>query len=120
MKVICIMNQITIQDFACVNSLSQLTWAPDGKKAAFVVSKADIKANKYHSYIWILEDNKVRRLTGTGAERSFYWLDNDTIVFPGDRTGKYKNNEGKKYTVFNKINVYGGEAEEFFAVPFPC
>ncbi|WP_458863552.1 alpha/beta hydrolase family protein [Acidaminobacterium chupaoyuni] len=114
------MNKITIEDFASVKFLSELTYSPDGKRAAFVVSQAHVKTNKYSYHIWLLENGKTRRLTGGGAERGLAWLDNETIVFPGDRTGKYKNNEGKKYTVFNKINVCGGEAEEFFAVPFPA
>ena len=64
----------------------------------------------------------MRKLTGGGAERTLTWLDDETILFPGDRTGKYKEKakEGLHYTVFNKIAVDGGEAEEYFALPFPA
>ena len=116
------MQKISIEDFASVKMLSQLQCSPNGQKVAFVVSQAKVKENKYVSTIHLLEDGKVRKLTGGGAERTLTWLDDETILFPGDRTGKYKEKakEGLHYTVFNKIAVDGGEAEEYFALPFPA
>lgn len=116
------MQKIQIDDFSCVKMLSQLSLSPEGTKAAFVVSQAQVKGNKYVSNIWLLEDGKTRKLTNGSAERSLTWLDEETILFPGDRTGKYKAKaeEGLHYTVFNKINTAGGEAEECFALPFPA
>lgn len=116
------MQKISIEDFASVQFLSQLSCAPNGEKIAFVVSQAQVKPNKYTSNIHLLENGKVRKLTGGGAEKSLTWLDDETILFPGDRTGKYKGKaeEGLHYTVFNKISTCGGEAEEYFALPFPA
>lgn len=112
------MQKITINDFESVKSLSEISHSPDGSKASFVMSQAHVKENNYTSNIYLLEGGKTRKLTSAGNERATVWLNNDTIVFPGDRAGKYKNDIGVKHTVFNKINVNGGEAEEFFAVPF--
>ena len=114
------MERIQIDDFSQVKMLSQLQASPSGEKLAFVVTQAQVKANKYVSHIHLLENGKVRKLTSGGAEKSLYWLDEEHILFPGDRTGKYKAmaDEGFHYTVFNKISTQGGEAEEYFALPF--
>lgn len=116
------MERIQIDDFSQVKMLSQLQASPSGEKLAFVVTQAQVKANKYVSHIHLLENGKVRKLTSGGAEKSLYWLDEEHILFPGDRTGKYKAmaDEGFHYTVFNKISTQGGEAEEYFALPFPA
>ena len=116
------MQKITIEDFQQVKMLAQLSAAPGGKRLAFVVTQAQVKASKYVSHIHLLEDGKVRKLTSGGAEKAITWLDEENLLFPGDRTGKYKAkaDEGLQYTVFNKINIHGGEAEEYFALPFPA
>ena len=84
------MERIQIDDFSQVKMLSQLQASPSGEKLAFVVTQAQVKANKYVSHIHLLENGKVRKLTSGGAEKSLYWLDEEHILFPGDRTGKYK------------------------------
>ncbi len=63
------MQKIQIDDFSCVKMLSQLSLSPEGTKAAFVVSQAQVKGNKYVSNIWLLEDGKTRKLTNGGAEQ---------------------------------------------------
>ena len=81
------MERIQIDDFSQVKMLSQLQASPSGEKLAFVVTQAQVKANKYVSHIHLLENGKVRKLTSGGAEKSLYWLDEEHILFPGDRTG---------------------------------
>lgn len=112
------MQKITIDDFAAVKSLSEISYSPDGKRAAFVLAQPNVKENKYKSNIYLLEGGQTRKLTSGGDAKGITWLDNETIVFPGDRAGKYKADIGIKHTVFNTININGGESEEFFAVPF--
>ncbi len=77
------MERIQIDDFSQVKMLSQLQASPSGEKLAFVVTQAQVKANKYVSHIHLLENGKVRKLTGGGAEKSLYWLDEEHILFPG-------------------------------------
>ena len=77
------MQKIQIDDFSYVKMLSQLSLSPEGTKAAFVVSQAQVKGNKYVSNIWLLEDGKTRKLSNGGGARGLAWLGEGTIVFPG-------------------------------------
>ena len=50
------MERIQIDDFSQVKMLSQLQASPSGEKLAFVVTQAQVKANKYVSHIHLLEN----------------------------------------------------------------
>ena len=65
-----------MEDFGNIHCLSQLQYAPDGKAAAFVVTRADVKKNEYCSEIWLMEKQQdaftaPRKLTAGGKESSF-------------------------------------------------
>ena len=53
-------------------------------------------------------------------ERTFIWLDNETLLFTSDREKEYakKVKDGEDWTCFYKISIYGGEAQFAFAVPY--
>ncbi len=114
------MQKVTMEDIENIKCLSEVSFSPDGKAAAFVETAASVKENRYLSNIWVLEEGKARKLTSHDSDRAYTWLDNETILFPGDRKNQYKNDCGIRYTVFNTINIHGGEAEKLFAVPFPA
>lgn len=111
------MEKVKIDDFAKVHFLSDLSVSPDGKALAFVRSQASVKENCYKSAIWIMENGKCRRLTAGGNEAAPLWLDEEHIMFPGDRLKAHKPAPGQAMTVYNIINIHGGEAEEYFTVP---
>ena len=114
------MKKVQIDDFGKMNFLSDLSVSPDGKALAFVCSQANVKENKYNSSIWIMENGKCRKLTTGGSESGPMWLDEEHILFPGDRKKAHKPAPGQAVTVYNVINIHGGEAEEFFTVPMRC
>ena len=79
------MQRITMEDFGNIHCLSQLQYAPDGKAAAFVVTRADVKKNEYLSEIWLMEKQQdaftaPRKLTAGGKESSFLWLDGQNLL----------------------------------------
>ena len=81
------MQRITMEDFGNIHCLSQLQYAPDGKAAAFVVTRADVKKNEYLSEIWLMEKQQdaftaPRKLTAGGKESSFLWLDGAEPAVP--------------------------------------
>lgn len=107
------MKKVLMEDIGEFKFLSELSYSPNGERAAFVVTKADVAENCYKSTIWLLEGDKCRKLTSADKESSYLWLDDQNIIFPGDRKKVCKPNE----TLYNKINIFGGEAEEFMIVP---
>ncbi|HJB26143.1 MAG TPA: S9 family peptidase [Firmicutes bacterium] len=111
------MQKVTMEDLGKIYTLSEVSYSPDGTAAAFVVSQAQVKENKYTSSIWVLENGVPRKLTSGGAESSYLWLDEESLLFPGDRKKSHKPEPGQACTVYNRIDIHGGEAEELFTIP---
>ena len=114
------MERVKIDDFAKIQYLSDLSCSPNGNVLAFVKSEASVKENCYKSAIWLMEDGKCRRLTTGGNESAPLWLDDEHLLFPGDRKKEHKPAPGAAVTVYNRINIHGGEAEVYFTVPMKC
>lgn len=115
------MERLKIDDFLKYRFLSGVEYAPDGKHATFVVSKADLERNGYLSWLYLYDADTgtTRQLTTGGQEKSFAWLDNDTIIFPGmrDETLKRRTEAGEPWTILYTIDIRGGEAQEYARVP---
>lgn len=78
------MKKIGINDFTFYNYPTGITASPDGKHAAIAVVNANEKDNTYDSCLWIhdTESKKTRKLTSGKKERTFIWLDNETLLSP--------------------------------------
>ena len=79
------MKPIAIDEFMNLKFLSEVTFSPEGRSACLVVTEIDRKKDEYRSCLWLRRDGKLRKLTSFGKERSFQYLDEDTILFPGRR-----------------------------------
>ena len=116
------MKKIGIKDFMEYNYPTGMTTAPDGKHGAFAVVNVNEADNCYDSCLWIMdmESGEYRKLTNGKKERKFIWMDNETILFASNREKEYaeKVKNGEDWTCFYTINIYGGEAQFAFAVPY--
>ena len=110
------MKPIAIDDFCAVRSLANVTFSPEGSSACFTVSQAKKGKNCYESRLYLLKGGAVRPLTGGGKESSFCYLDENTILFAGDRENE---KEPSLTSRFYKIALDGGEAELAYAFPIP-
>lgn len=108
---------VEINEFCNLKFLSNPTFSPDGSRAAFTVTSADEKKNRYNSNIYTFTDGKPRRLTNGNGEGRFIFLDNDTILFPANR--EEKSDEPSLVSRYYKISLSGGEAELAFEFPVP-
>jgi len=109
------MEKISIDLFSQISYLSNLKH--QGNYLSYVVSEANMKDNNYQSslYLYDLFKKESRRLTTGKHDRSYMWLNEEEILFRGKReTPKDKISE----TIFYKINVHGGEAEEHLRLPY--
>ena len=102
------MKPIAIDDFCAVRSLANVTFSPKGTSACFTVSQAKKEKNCYESRLYLLKGGRVRALTGGGKESSFCYLDENTVLFAGDREGE---KEPSLTSRFYKIALDGGEAD---------
>lgn len=108
------MNKIEIDDFAKIKYLSNPTYSPNGKNFCYTVTNANKEMNRYDSYIYAIKDGKTIRLTGLGREAGFQFLDDETILFGGNRDFDHKDFKGSK---FYTLSLNGGEAEEALSFP---
>ena len=112
---------IAVDEFCRLKFLSKVTFSPEGKSACFVVSEIDKKKDEYRSFLYLRRGGKIRRLTSVGKERSFQYLDENTILFPGKReeAGKDSESANNPESIFYRIFLDGGEAEEAYRFPIP-
>ena len=113
------MKPIAIDEFCHFKFLSNITFSPSGKSLCFVASNADKKSNGYRSFIYMWKDGKIRKLTSGGKERTFQYLDEDTVLFPGMREEQQDAKEPDLTSRFYKIRLDGGEAELAYTFPIP-
>ena len=113
------MEALKLKDFLNYRFLSGVQYAPDGGKAAFVVSNANEEENSYERRLW-LWDGQRRQLTDLGKEGAFCWEDADHILFPADRSAKErKRREAREeFTAYYRLSMSGGEALPAFTLPF--
>ena len=113
------MEGIGIKDFLNYKFLSNVQYAPDGKRAAFVVSNCNEEENCYESRLW-LYDGAFRQLTDLGKEAQFLWESGDTILFPAVRSAAEKKRAEAKerFTSYYRLDLRGGEAIPSFTLPF--
>jgi len=115
------MNQLSREMLECQISLGALKLAPGGKHAAWVVTQPNATEDKYQYWLHAahLESGKTFPLTAGGGENSFCWLDETALIFPALRreVDKKAAAEGEPLTVFHRIDITGGEAQELFRVP---
>ena len=113
--------KVAIDDFAKIRKLGSLTLSPSGKKAAFTVTEGSIEDNNYRTDIWVYDEGHapaLYRLTAGEDGKAPVFLDEDTLLFPGDRKKRHTGNAAEKETVYNRISLTGGEAEPFLVLPF--
>lgn len=115
------MENIRIDDFRDYRFLSGIEHSPDGKHACFAVHKMNLDENKYLSNLWIYnsKDGEVFQLTSFDSEKSFIWMDDETILFPDirDEKDREKQEKGEEFTQYYKIGINGGEALKAFRIP---
>ena len=113
------MKPVEINDLLQYRFLSALRYAPDGERAAFVVSNADEEGTGYESRLWLYEKGALRQLSALGKENRFVWLDSERLLFPAARTEKEKKHSeaGEDFSSWYVLDLRGGEALPFFTLP---
>jgi dipeptidyl aminopeptidase/acylaminoacyl peptidase len=116
------LERLRLEDLAEYRFLSGIAYNNTGELACFAVHKGNVEENNYTSVLWVYDQprDKLYQLTALGEERSFSWMDDgEHVLFSGKRGQKDKEGaeRGREETIFYKINVHGGEAQEAFRIP---
>jgi dipeptidyl aminopeptidase/acylaminoacyl peptidase len=105
---------LTIEDYATMPQFASPRWSPDGKRIAYVVTRADLEKSAYDSDVWLIDADgrNDRQLTRSKSAdfRPRWSPDGSTIAFLSDRDG---NND------LYVLPVAGGEARSLVNAPTP-
>ena len=114
------MKPIEMKDILNYRFLSNIRYAPGGRRAAFVVANANEEDNSYEQRLWLYEDGAVRQLTDLGKEGRFTWLDENRLLFPAVRSAREKKRAEahEEFTAYYALDLRGGEALPLFTLPF--
>ena len=114
------MEELKLNDFLSYRFLSQVQYAPGGKRAAFAVSNSCPEENSYESRLYLWENGAVRQLTDLGKESRFVWEDETHLLFPAVRSKKEMKRAEQQdpFTAFYRLDIGGGEALPAFTAPF--
>ena len=111
------MKPIALEDFCNFTFLANVTFSPEGGSACFGVTRIQKEKNSYASCLYVYRQGKTAQLTAGGKELRFQYLDEDTILFQGNREEE-KDKEDIS-SRFYKISLLGGEASLAFTLPIP-
>lgn len=115
------MNKLQLDDFTKYKFLSGLKYSPKGSKLGFVLHEMDVDENKYISniHIYDTESNTFNKLTSSNTCKTFYFKDENTLLFPDirDKKDKKKIENGEDLTFYYEISLNGGEAVKAFEIP---
>ncbi|HUR80351.1 MAG TPA: S9 family peptidase [Thermoanaerobaculia bacterium] len=83
---------LSIHDYATMPTLGTPRWSPDGKRIAYVLTRADLERSAYDADVWVIgaDGKNDRRLTSAKANdtRPRWSPDGKTIAFLSDRDGR--------------------------------
>ncbi len=111
------MTPLKLNEFFDYRFLSGLTYSPDGKSAAVTVTVPNPEKNSYDQNLWLNKGNGFEPLTFYNHVGTFIWDDESTILFSSVRSDFDKKKEEGEITLFNRIDIGGGEAVKAFTIP---
>ena len=114
------MKKIKLDTFMDFRMLSALTFSPDGKKLAYVVTEIDREKKEYVSRLRLRTGEEDRPMISDGKVGEYIFEDDDHILFATDRRDekkKDKEEEKEASTVLYRLPLSGGEAEKAFELP---
>jgi len=108
------MKPVQIEDLLAYRFLSAVKISPDGRRAAFVVKRADAERNEYRSDVHLVDlvSRISQQLTRGGKDGPYVWGSDGSELF---FLSKREEEEGKSFLY--RIRVDGGEAERIAVLP---
>jgi len=115
------MEKLNLEDFTRYKFLSALKYSPHGNKLFFLLHEMDVEENKYLSniHMYDFEKDTTVKITSSNSASSFFFEDEDTLIFSDVREEKDKKRKekGEDFTSYYRISLNGGEAEKYIEIP---
>ena len=111
---------ILIDDFVHYNFLNSLRFSDCGCRLAYIVSKVDLKENKYKNALFTFDfETKKAQIYSSYDVESFYGFHNGHLLFSTKREKEEKEEKNAKKTYVYGLPVHGGEAVKLYEFPYP-
>ena len=111
---------IAIDDFVNYNFLSNLRISDCGCRVAYVLSKVDLKENRYKNALFMMElKTRESKVFSSYDIESFYGFHNGYLLFSTKREKEEKEEKNAKKTFVYGLPVHGGEAVKLYEFPYP-
>ncbi len=113
------MKKITAESLYEFKFPSNVSFSPNGEKLAYLVYSIDKEQNSYVSDIYLVSDDKTKRMTASGDAKSLIWESEEKILFTALRDKKHKEmkEKGEEITAFYSLPTDGGESSLAFTIP---
>lgn len=112
------MQKFVNQSFEEMRDVTFTAVSPDEAYILYGVGGVDLQEDKSLGWLHLydVKAGRSRQLTYSGKEFSAEWIDANTILFSGDRSGQASKSK-EPLTIFYALDINGGEAYERFRVP---
>ncbi len=89
---------VRIDDFAAYRYVNSVRVTPDAKRLVYSVISVDLQENRYDNDLWTLDlsSGDRRRLTGSGKEGRFDFMDDGSVLFVSRRGGQAADSKAGK------------------------
>ena len=115
------MKKIELDTFMDFRMISSVTFSPDGKKLAYVLTGIDREKKEYVSRLRLRSGEEDRLMVSDGRIGEFFFEDAEHILFATDRRDEKKKEkdaeEKGSSTVLYRLPLTGGEAEIAYELP---
>ena len=115
------MKKIELDTFMDFRMISSVTFSPDGKKLAYVLTGIDREKKEYVSRLRLRSGEEDRLMVSDGRIGEFFFEDAEHILFATDRRDEKKKEKDAEEkgpsTVLYRLPLTGGEAEIAYELP---
>lgn len=112
------MEKITLDDIAKIKCASEIQLSPDGSLVSYVITTPDKNKNSYFHDVHVvnLKTGKHMQFTHDGNSSNYIYDDEQTLLFPAERSNDDKAEPFYEKTVFYRLPLNGGEAYPAFSI----
>ena len=114
------MEQIKLDSFLDYKYISNFKSNKNQTLAAFTVGKANVDKNEYHYDLYLLENDKTRKLISLKKDSAFIWTKDSELLISMKKNKSDEKKSKDKYSIFYKYDIITKGIEKAFELPMPA
>ncbi len=114
------MNQIKLDTFLDYTYISNFKSNQKQTQALFTVGKAQLDKNEYHYDLYLLDNDRIRKLISLKKDSAFIWISDEEILVSMKKNKTDEKKSKDKYSIFYRYNLLTKGIEKAFELPMPA